>query len=129
MGDEVLVGDPSYPCNRQFLSGFGANVRLVPTDAASRDEAILAVLRPDQRAAYEADRRPVTARLLEMTRQTGPERVMQLAYERAPDGFDDVHDVIPADELAEIATAYKRAAGFHPDVLNDRRSLTAQRAS
>ncbi len=35
-GDEVLVGDPSYPCNRQFLSGFGADVRLVPTDAASR---------------------------------------------------------------------------------------------
>lgn len=35
-GDDVLVGDPSYPCNRQFLSGFGADVRLVPTDAASR---------------------------------------------------------------------------------------------
>ncbi|TAK95446.1 MAG: aminotransferase class I/II-fold pyridoxal phosphate-dependent enzyme [Aquabacterium sp.] len=35
-GDEVLVGDPSYPCNRQFLSGFGADVRLVPTDASSR---------------------------------------------------------------------------------------------
>jgi aspartate/methionine/tyrosine aminotransferase len=35
-GDEVLVGDPSYPCNRQFLSAFGADVRLVPTDAASR---------------------------------------------------------------------------------------------
>jgi len=34
-GDEVLVGDPSYPCNRQFLSGFGADVRLVPTDDAS----------------------------------------------------------------------------------------------
>lgn len=34
--DEVLVGDPSYPCNRQFLSGFGADVRLVPTDASSR---------------------------------------------------------------------------------------------
>lgn len=35
-GDEVLVGDPSYPCNRQFLSSFGATVQLVPTDAASR---------------------------------------------------------------------------------------------
>ena len=23
-GDEVLVGDTSYPCNRQFLSSFGA---------------------------------------------------------------------------------------------------------
>lgn len=35
-GDEVLIGDPSYPCNRQFLSSFGANVTLIPTSAASR---------------------------------------------------------------------------------------------
>ncbi|HVF15665.1 MAG TPA: aminotransferase class I/II-fold pyridoxal phosphate-dependent enzyme, partial [Steroidobacteraceae bacterium] len=35
-GDEVMIGDPSYPCNRQFLSSFGANVRLIPTSAASR---------------------------------------------------------------------------------------------
>lgn len=35
-GDEVIVGDPSYPCNRQFLSSFGADIRLVPTTAASR---------------------------------------------------------------------------------------------
>ncbi|HEX5374455.1 MAG TPA: aminotransferase class I/II-fold pyridoxal phosphate-dependent enzyme [Aquabacterium sp.] len=43
-GDEVLVGDPSYPCNRQFLSGFGANVRLVPTDARSRFQLDLAAV-------------------------------------------------------------------------------------
>src|SRR3954465_8441723 len=30
-GDEVLVADPSYPCNRHFLSSFGADVRLCPT--------------------------------------------------------------------------------------------------
>lgn len=35
-GDEVLVADPSYPCNRQFLASFGADVKLVPTTAASR---------------------------------------------------------------------------------------------
>jgi 2-polyprenyl-6-methoxyphenol hydroxylase-like FAD-dependent oxidoreductase len=74
--------------------------------------------------AYEADRRPATARLLEMTRQLGPERVMQLAYDRAPQGFADVHDVIPAEELQEIADAYKRTAGFHPSALNERPSLT-----
>lgn len=34
--DEVLVGDPSYPCNRHFLSSFGARVKLVPTSATSR---------------------------------------------------------------------------------------------
>jgi aspartate/methionine/tyrosine aminotransferase len=35
-GDEVIVGDPSYPCNRQFLGSFGARVKLVPTTAATR---------------------------------------------------------------------------------------------
>lgn len=80
-------------------------------------------------AAYEADRRPATTALLDMTRQTGPERVMQLAYERAPGGFDDVHDVLPESELAEIAASYKRAAGFHPDALNARPSLSATVAS
>lgn len=43
-GDEVLVGDPSYPCNRQFLSGFGAQVRLVPTDARTRFQLDLAAV-------------------------------------------------------------------------------------
>ncbi|MGO4453822.1 flavin-dependent oxidoreductase [Arthrobacter sp. RAF14] len=74
--------------------------------------------------AYEEDRRPVTARLLEMTRRTGPERVMQLTQERAPEGFEDIHHVIPAAELEEIAASYKRAAGFHPDELNTRASLS-----
>ncbi|MET4156982.1 flavin-dependent oxidoreductase [Agromyces sp. PvR057] len=76
-------------------------------------------------AAYEADRRPITTRLSAMTRELGPERVMQLAYERAPQGFADVHDVIPEAELRQIADSYKVAAGFHPDVLNERSSLTA----
>ncbi|QKJ18379.1 flavin-dependent oxidoreductase [Microbacterium hominis] len=79
-------------------------------------------------AAYEDARRPATAALLEMTRQTGPERVMLLAHERAPQGFADIHDVIPADELAEIAAAYKRAAGFHPELLNARSSLSVPAA-
>ncbi|MFF6781759.1 pyridoxal phosphate-dependent aminotransferase [Streptomyces sp. NPDC012510] len=35
-GDEVLIGDPSYPCNRQIMESFGAEVTLVPTGAGSR---------------------------------------------------------------------------------------------
>lgn len=35
-GDEVLIADPSYPCNRQIVESFGARVRLVPTGAATR---------------------------------------------------------------------------------------------
>ena len=78
-------------------------------------------------AAYEQDRRPATTRLSGMTRQLGPERVMQLARDRAPDGFSDIHDVIAERELREIADSYKLAAGFHPDQLNERASLTPPR--
>jgi aspartate/methionine/tyrosine aminotransferase len=35
-GDEVLMPDPSYPCNRQFVAVSGATPRLVPTSAATR---------------------------------------------------------------------------------------------
>lgn len=75
---------------------------------------------------YESDRRPATARLLEMTRKTGPERVMLLAHERAPHGFGNVEEVITRSELEQIAADYKTAAGFHPELLNERSGLTVR---
>ncbi len=35
-GDEVLMPDPSYPCNRHFVAAAGARARLLPTSAATR---------------------------------------------------------------------------------------------
>ncbi|MCW2311715.1 pyridoxal phosphate-dependent aminotransferase [Rhodoferax antarcticus] len=35
-GDEVLMPDPSYPCNRHFVSAAGGNAVLIPTTAAER---------------------------------------------------------------------------------------------
>ncbi|BBH70242.1 aminotransferase [Actinoplanes sp. OR16] len=35
-GDEVLIADPSYPCNRQIIETFGGRVRLLPTTPDSR---------------------------------------------------------------------------------------------
>lgn len=75
-------------------------------------------------AAYEQARRPAMTALLAGTRATGPERVMQLARERAPQGFSDIDEVIPHAERAQIAADYKTAAGFLPEILNDRPSLT-----
>lgn len=75
-------------------------------------------------AAYEQARRPAMTALLAGTRATGPERVMQLARERAPQGFTDIDEVIPYAERAQIAADYKTAAGFLPEVLNERPSLT-----
>jgi aspartate/methionine/tyrosine aminotransferase len=35
-GDEVLLADPGYPCNRHFVSALGGRPRLVEVDARSR---------------------------------------------------------------------------------------------
>lgn len=35
-GDEVLIADPSYPCNRQIVESFGAHVTLIPATAETR---------------------------------------------------------------------------------------------
>jgi aspartate/methionine/tyrosine aminotransferase len=35
-GDEILMPDPSYPCNRHFVSAAEGNAVLIPTGADSR---------------------------------------------------------------------------------------------
>ncbi len=44
-GDEVIMADPSYPCNRQLVETFGGRALMVPTTATSRlqlDDAAVA---------------------------------------------------------------------------------------
>ncbi|MGA4668663.1 aminotransferase class I/II-fold pyridoxal phosphate-dependent enzyme [Propionibacteriaceae bacterium Y1923] len=36
VGDDVVMADPSYPCNRQFITSFGGQVVTVPTTAETR---------------------------------------------------------------------------------------------
>ena len=44
-GDHVIMADPSYPCNRQFIKAFGGKVQLVPTQAASHFQLNNALLK------------------------------------------------------------------------------------
>jgi 2-polyprenyl-6-methoxyphenol hydroxylase-like FAD-dependent oxidoreductase len=76
---------------------------------------------------YEAERLPKTKALQVANREMGPEWVMQLAHERAPQGFSDVHDVIPREELESIAKKYKQIAGFDPAALNQQKSWNVER--
>lgn len=44
-GDRVIMADPSYPCNRQFIKSFGGKVQTVPTQADSRFQLNMALLK------------------------------------------------------------------------------------
>jgi 2-polyprenyl-6-methoxyphenol hydroxylase-like FAD-dependent oxidoreductase len=119
-GRTTLVGDAAhamYPNGSNGASQAILDARTLALHLATAADARAAL------AAYEEARRPATTALILTNREQGPERVMLLARERAPEGFDDIEDVIPAGELAEIATGYKRAAGFLPEILNARPSL------
>jgi 2-polyprenyl-6-methoxyphenol hydroxylase-like FAD-dependent oxidoreductase len=121
-GRTTLLGDAAhamYPNGSNGASQAILDARTLAYHLATSEDVTTAL------DAYETDRRPRMTRLLEATRQQGPERVMVLARERAPHGFGHIHDVIPAAELEQIATSYKRAAGFEPTELNARPSLDA----
>ena len=51
---------------------------------------------------------------------------MQLVEERAPDGFNEVTDVLSRQELEEIAANYKRVAGFQVEGLNAKPPIVPQ---
>ena len=70
--------------------------------------------------AYETERRPATSKIVLANRGNGPEQVMQLVEQRAPNGFDRIEDVLTPLELEGTAAAYKQIAGFDVEALNAR---------
>jgi 5-methylphenazine-1-carboxylate 1-monooxygenase len=110
----TLLGDAAHPMYP--IGSNGASQAILDADALT---AALAAERDPVRAleCYDAERRPATARIVELNRKNGPEQVMQLAEERAPRGFTDIEQVIPRAELEAIAARYKQVAGFAVDKL------------
>ena len=120
-GAVTLLGDaahPMYPIGSNGASQAILDARTLALELATAPSVSAAL------AAYEAARRPATSRLVLLNRGNGPEQVMQLAHERAPNGFADVHDVLSRAELEATAGAYKQAAGFDREALNARPSLS-----
>lgn len=120
-GRVTLLGDAAhamYPIGSNGASQAILDARVLACHLAGIDDVDQAL------AAYEQDRRPPTTALCLANRELGPEIVMKLAHERAPDGFTDIEQILPLAERAAIAAGYKRKAGFDPELLNQRASYT-----
>lgn len=120
-GRTVLLGDAAHPTYPVGSNGTSQAI----LDARSLAFALATLPVDDALKFYENERLPKTRALQEANRGMGPELVMQLAHERAPEGFNEVTDVIPQSELEEIADRYKKIAGFDPKALNHRASWNA----
>jgi 5-methylphenazine-1-carboxylate 1-monooxygenase len=108
-GRVTLLGDAAHP---MFPIGSnGASQAIL--DAQALGEAFAAHADPAAAlTAYDQARREPTGQIVLSNRQNGPEQVMQIAEERAPNGFTDIDTVVPLAEREAIAARYKQVAGF-----------------
>jgi 2-polyprenyl-6-methoxyphenol hydroxylase-like FAD-dependent oxidoreductase len=114
-GRVTLMGDaahPMYPIGSNGASQAILDARVLTREILAHGPTNAAL------AAYEAERRPATSDLVMLNRRNGPEQVMQLVEERAPNGYGTVTDVLSQQELEDIAANYKRVAGFQVEALN-----------
>jgi hypothetical protein len=73
--------------------------------------------------AYEAGRLPVTAGVVKANRGDGPDYLLEIVAERAPEPVDDIHTVITQEEIEEVGAKYRKITGYDRDTLNSRGSL------
>jgi 2-polyprenyl-6-methoxyphenol hydroxylase-like FAD-dependent oxidoreductase len=114
-GRVTLLGDAAHPMYP--VGSNGASQAILDADELARQFSSAA---SPQAAleAYEAARLPPTAAIVLANRRGGPDRVLQLAEERAPEGFDDIDKIIPRAELEAISQSYKQTAGFDRESVN-----------
>lgn len=75
---------------------------------------------PEALTAYQDERLPPTAKIVMANRANGPDYVMQVVHERAPEGFGVIHEVISKEELEGIGRGYKRLVGMEMGMANEK---------
>ena len=123
-GRVTLLGDAAHPMYP--IGSNGASQAIVDARTLARELALQPTIEKAIEA-YDTERRPKTAAVVLANRQVGPERCMEIVEQRAPDGFTNLDDVVSREELDGISADYRRTAGFDPDVLNNRPTLSVQR--
>lgn len=114
-GRTTLLGDAAHP---MYPVGSNGSAQAV-LDGKALTQCLIEHHDPvDALAAYEADRRPKTSEIVTLNRKGGPERVIDVVSERAPNGFDNLSDVATPDELTAIVRGYAGKAGYARETLS-----------
>ncbi|ROW07401.1 hypothetical protein VMCG_03810 [Cytospora schulzeri] len=83
--------------------------------------------RPDWAAAltgYQDQRLPATAQIVRVNRATGPDSLLQMVEDRAPDGFENILDIFSKEELEEVGLRYKALTLALKDIVNEKAKAT-----
>ena len=108
-GRVTLLGDAAHPMYPVGSNGAAQAIM----DARSFADNFAKASHPREGLyRYERDRRPKTAEIVRQNRIGGPERVIDEVEKLAPEGFEDVNEVLSHDERQTIVRGYAKLAGF-----------------
>ncbi len=114
-GRVTLLGDAAHPMYPMGSNGAGQ----ATLDATNLADHLAQRIDPaDALRAYQHDRLPATTEVVLRNRRGGPEGVIDIVEQRAPDGFTHLNDVIDPAELEAIVNSYAQAAGASQEQVN-----------
>ncbi len=117
VGRVTLLGDaahPMYPMGSNGGSQAILDARFIARCLATSPNVESAL------QLYEESRLPLTAQIVRMNRTGGPEGVIDVVEDLAPEGFDHIDDVVSRADLEAILKGYATAAGFAREQVNQR---------
>ncbi|MEH6403012.1 MAG: flavin-dependent oxidoreductase [Sneathiella sp.] len=108
-GRATLMGDAAHAMYPNGSNGVSQGVLDAMTfaDLMATSDNVPATL-----TAYEEARREATTKIVLANRETGPEKVMEMVREQCAGACGEHHTCVPQDILEDVATAYKKLAGF-----------------
>ena len=109
-GRVSLLGDAAHPMVPRGSNGAGQAI----LDARGLADSLTARgLTPEALSEYDRVRNAATAKIVLMNRTNPPDAILREVHERSGDKpFERIEDVVPREELARIADAYKQVAGL-----------------
>lgn len=119
-GRITLLGDaahPMWPIGANGATQTILDTRVLAQCLASESSIAYAL------ETYDTERREATAVVARANQVASETRFLEMVHDAAPDGFDDLDDIITKEELDEISRTYKELAGFSPVVLNRQKSM------
>ncbi|MGI9373509.1 MAG: flavin-dependent oxidoreductase, partial [Hyphomicrobiales bacterium] len=114
-GRITLLGDSAHP---MYPVGSNGASQAVLDSRALANHLTSGVGAEDALKAYEAERLQTTTEIVQQNRSGGPERVIDVIEARAPDGFENLHDLASHEELEAIVKGYSSLAGFEKGQVN-----------
>ena len=121
-GRMTLLGDAAhamYPIGSNGASQAILDARVLARELRDMGQGGAALER------YDEIRRETVNALVLANRGAGPDKVLDIVAERAPEGFESISDVMSQVELEEAAGAYKKLAGMDIEALNARGPLVS----